>query len=159
MRDLSKGSDLAGDREEADLSELTRWEAARSQPATVFDVLASGNIKLFAAFVLRAFRAAARVSVEESKRAARVRAAVVEGFAKDAVAAETFLKTPHPELEGQTPLVTAVASDAGAASVIALAGRRRSADDPDSIADRQRRSLSSDCESKDRQASQRCSDD
>jgi len=44
---------------------LEQWLADRSEPPTLFDVLATGDHELFAAFILKGFRAAARQAVIE----------------------------------------------------------------------------------------------
>lgn len=112
-----------GDKEEENLSALERWEATRATPPTIFDVIATNNIDLFGAFVLRAFRAATIVAVEETRRVKRVRAAAVQAFSGDTLAAENFLREPHPALGNRTPLQTAVASEAGADMVIEMVCR------------------------------------
>lgn len=111
------------DKEEETLSALERWEATRATPPTIFDVIATNNIDLFGAFVLRAFRAATILAVEETRRVKRVRAAVVQAFSGETIAAEAFLREPHPALENRTPLQTAVASEAGADMVVELVCR------------------------------------
>jgi hypothetical protein len=122
---LTKQSDNppAGGKER-DFEDLERWEAAQLKPPTIFDVLETGDINLFGAFVLRAFRAAAAEAVEETRRVQRVRSAVLKAFHGHAKAAESFLRTPDESLAGKTPLELAVASDAGAATVVELSRGR-----------------------------------
>jgi hypothetical protein len=108
---------------ERDFEDLERWESAQLKPPTIFDVRATGDIKLFGAFVLRAFRAAAAEALEETRRVKRVRAGVLRALKEDAEAAETFLRTPHQSLAEKTPLELAVASEVGADTVIELSRR------------------------------------
>lgn len=108
------------DKEKENLSALERWEATRATPPTIFDVMATNNIDLLGAFVLRTFRAAAMLAAEKARRVKRVRAAAVQAFSGDTLAAEDFLREPHPALENRTPLQATVASEAGADMVIEL---------------------------------------
>lgn len=52
-------------RENELLARLEQWLAAQSAPPTLFDVIATGDHVLFAAFILKGFRAAARQAVIE----------------------------------------------------------------------------------------------
>lgn len=47
------------------LAKLERWEAGLPTPPTLFDALKSGDIEIFAAFVLREFRQAAKEAVAD----------------------------------------------------------------------------------------------
>lgn len=109
--------------EEEDQQALDQWIAAQPGPPTLRDVLATGNIRLFAAFVTRGFRQAAAEAVKETKRAERVRALVREAYGGDDARAEEFLRRQHPALGGDTPLQRAVQSEEGAEEVIQLVGR------------------------------------
>jgi hypothetical protein len=103
------------------LDQLERWLADQPRPPTIFDVIATGNIELFSAFVLKGFRQAAAQAVEENERVARVRAALLEYYEGDAERMEAFLRGPHPLLMGLTPLQKSLRSDRDARQVIALA--------------------------------------
>ena len=103
------------------LDRLERWLATRPHPPTIFDVVETGNIELFAAFVLKGFRQAAAQAVEENERVVRVRAALLEYYGGDAERMEAFLRGSHPLLGGQTPLQKSLRSDEDAAEVITLA--------------------------------------
>ena len=54
------------------LAKLEEWLAAREEPPTVFDVIETGDGELLAAFILEAFRAAAREAVIERLAGATV---------------------------------------------------------------------------------------
>jgi hypothetical protein len=110
-------------REQEDLEALQAWEAEQSTPPTLFDVLATRDIILIGAYVLRAFRSAAAIAVEQRERVARVRRLVVEAFGGDANRAEAFLRHPSMDLGGAQPLELALQSDGGAEKVIAAATR------------------------------------
>ena len=112
----------AGGKERG-FEDLERWESAQLKPPTIFDVRATGDINLFGAFVLRAFRAAAAEALDQTRRVKRVRTGVLKAFKEDAAAAEAFLRTPHQSLAGKTPLELAVASEVGADTVIELSRR------------------------------------
>lgn len=103
------------------LDQLERWLADQPNPPTIFDVIATGNIELFSAYVLKGFRQAAAQAVEENKRVAWVRAALLEYYDGDAERMEAFLRGPHPLLIGLTPLQKSLRSDEDAREVIALA--------------------------------------
>ncbi len=47
------------------LARLEEWLAGQSEPPTLFDVIATGDRELLAAFILKGFRAAARQAVVE----------------------------------------------------------------------------------------------
>ncbi len=111
-------------KEEQDLLDLQRWEAAQSEPPTLLDVLATGNIGFFSAYVLRAFRAAAAIAVEERERVARVRQLILGAFDGDAARMEAFLRNPSKDLGGLIPLKLAVESEEGAERVIDAAERQ-----------------------------------
>lgn len=114
---------MASDSEEEDRLALERWEAAQPAPPTLRDVLASADIRLFAAYVTRGFRQSAAEAVEQWTRVEKVRAFVIDAYGGDGARAEEFLRQKHPLLADQTPLVRAVESDEGAAEVIQLVGR------------------------------------
>ncbi len=110
-------------REQEDLDALQAWEAEQPTPPTLFDVLATRNINLLGAYVLRAFRSAAAIAVEQRERVARVRRLVIEAFGGDTNRAEAFLRHPNVDLGGAQPLELAVQSDAGAEKVISAVAR------------------------------------
>lgn len=103
------------------LDQLERWLATRPHPPTILDVVATGNIELFAAFVLKGFRQAAAQAVEENERVAWVRSALLEYYDGDAERMEAFLRGPHPLLIGLTPLQKSLRSDEDAREVVAMA--------------------------------------
>jgi hypothetical protein len=103
------------------LDQLERWLATQPHPPTIFDVMATGNIELFGAYVLKGFRQAAAQAVEERERVAWVRSTLLEHYGGDAERMEAFLRGPHPLLGGETPLKKSLRSDEDAAEVIALA--------------------------------------
>lgn len=114
---------MATDKEEEDRLALERWEAAQLASPTLRDVLASGDIRLFAAYITRGFREAAAEAVEQRTRAEKIRAFVIDAYGGDGASAEEFLRQKHPLLGDQTPLARAVESDEGVADVIQLVGR------------------------------------
>lgn len=101
---------------------LERWKAAQAREPTIFDVIATRDVELIGTFIELAFRQAAAMAVEETKRADRVRALARETYG-DPDTAEAFLRRPHSQLSGATPLAAAVKSDEGAAAVVRLAMR------------------------------------
>jgi hypothetical protein len=101
------------------LRRLEEWLATRSAPPTIFDVIATGDGLLFAAYVTKAFRAAAAVAVEERERVIRLRSAALASH-EDREETENFLRKPHGSLAGRTPLEAAVASDRGLEEVLRL---------------------------------------
>lgn len=105
------------------LQRLERWLATRSKPPTVFEVIETRDGLLFAAYVSKAFHAAAVAAVEETERVIRIRAAALSYFGGDESEAETFLRSPHALLNGDTPLRAAVASQDGAEKVRTLLTR------------------------------------
>lgn len=114
---------MATDSEEEGRLALERWEAAQPAPPTLRDVLASGDIRLFAAYLTRRFREAAAEAVEQRTRVEKIRAFVIDAFGGDSARAEEFLRQKHPLLAQQAPLARAVETDEGAAEVIQLVGR------------------------------------
>ena len=99
---------------------LERWLAGQPYPPTLVDVIATGNIDLFAAYILKGLRQATAQAVEERERVAWVRGAVLDAYEGDAVRTEAFLRSPHPLLGGETPLQKALRSDEDAEEAIAL---------------------------------------
>lgn len=101
-----------------ELHVLEEWEAAQRKKPTLFDVLATNRIDLFGAYVLRAFRRATALAVEERERVAEVRRIACEACGGDEPRAETLLRKPNELFGGDTPLSVAVSSKAGADRVI-----------------------------------------
>ena len=110
------------------LRRLEEWLATRSTPPTVFDVIATGDGLLFAAYITKAFRTAAAIAVEERERANRLRSAALAAYSGNEEEAENFLRSPQRSLAGRTPLQAAIASDGGAEEVMRLLGRERDGD-------------------------------
>lgn len=106
--------------EEELLAALDRWIAAQPQAPGVEEVLASKDRELLAALVLREFRVAAAEAVAQTERAKRVRACAVGAFGGNEQRAEAFLRSPHIALGDRKPLLEAVQSENGAATVITL---------------------------------------
>jgi hypothetical protein len=105
------------------LRRLEEWLATKSEPPTIFDVIETGNGLLIAAFVTKAFRAAAITAVEERERVRRIRAAALSHYKGHEQDAESFLRSPNAALRGRTPLQAAVGSQGGAEEVMRLLGR------------------------------------
>ena len=99
---------------------LDRWIAEQPQPPGLKEVLATRDIELFGAYILRGFRIAAVEAVAELERATRVREAAVEALGGDGEAAELFLRSPNQQLGGRTPLAVCVSSEEGAMDVMRL---------------------------------------
>jgi hypothetical protein len=108
------------DNEES-LQRLEAWLSCQSVPPTLFDVLRTGDVDLFSAYILKGFRGAAAKAVEERERVTVARSAVLKTFEGDAERAENFLRAKHPLLGGATPLEKVAQSEAGAAQVVRLA--------------------------------------
>jgi hypothetical protein len=99
---------------------LDRWIAAQPEPPGLKEVLATKDVELMGAYILRAFRLAAAEAVAELDRARRARKAAVDAFGGDSEEAEKFLRSPHEQLGGLTPLAVSVASEAGLSDVMDL---------------------------------------
>jgi hypothetical protein len=102
------------------LSKLDRWVSQQSQPPTLKDVLATGDVELFGAYILRGFREAASAAVAARERVDAVRAVALDVFGGDVDAAEVFLRSPHPRLDGNAPLAMAADTPEGASNVVAM---------------------------------------
>lgn len=98
---------------------LERWKAAQATQPTIFDVIRSGDIELFGTYIEVCFREAAAQAIKETERAERIRNRALAVF-DDADTAEAFLRSPHPQLQGRTPLAVAVASEDGVLAALAL---------------------------------------
>jgi hypothetical protein len=102
---------------------LEEWLSTRSSPPTVFEVIETGDGLLFAAYITKAFRAAALIAAEERERVTRLRSAALETYSGDGEKTENFLRSPHKRLAGRTPLRAAVSSEEGLEEVLRVLQR------------------------------------
>lgn len=107
--------------EEEDRRYFDRWKALQPNEPTLADVLAAGDGRLFAIYILDGFRIATAEAAEAAARVAKVRAEAVRIF-KDEGTVEQFLRTPRALLDGRTPVAVAIDSEEGVERVLRIAG-------------------------------------
>ncbi len=123
---------VQGPSEDELMKRLSEWLRSQPEPPNILQILADEDTQLAAAFILSAFRVAAKEGVEKRADILRLRFHLLRLCGGDTVQVDKVLRTPHPRLDGRSPLQALACGSSGSDEILELiaGGTRTDSADP-----------------------------